>query len=80
MWAFFRSFAGLIAAASLTTFAQGKIDYIIVGGGTAGNFMFTRIVLLPLKNTIGLVMANRLTENPSVQVLVLEAGGNGLGK
>ncbi|KAJ7091834.1 hypothetical protein C8R44DRAFT_891391 [Mycena epipterygia] len=38
------------------------LDYVIVGGGTAG-----------------LVVANRLTANPSVSVMVLEAGGDGLG-
>ena len=36
-------------------------DYIVVGGGTAG-----------------LVVASRLTENPELQVLVLEAGANRL--
>lgn len=36
-----------------------NFDFVIIGGGTAGN-----------------VVANRLTENPKINVLVLEAGGS----
>ncbi|KAJ7026119.1 pyranose dehydrogenase [Mycena alexandri] len=38
-----------------------KYDFVVAGGGTAGN-----------------VIANRLTENPTFNVLVLEAGGSNL--
>lgn len=38
-----------------------KFDFVVVGGGTSG-----------------LVVASRLTEDPNVKVLVLEAGANRL--
>ncbi|KAF8477866.1 hypothetical protein JB92DRAFT_2838092 [Gautieria morchelliformis] len=57
-----QALGGLVAVAALTPTVRGNVDYLIVGGGTAG-----------------LVLANRLTENPKVSVLVLEAGGDGLG-
>jgi choline dehydrogenase-like flavoprotein len=41
--------------------ADSDHDFIVIGGGTAG-----------------LVVASRLTENPNVNVLVLEAGGDHL--
>lgn len=47
---------------SSTLNLRDTYDYVVVGGGTSG-----------------LVVASRLTENPNVHVLVLEAGANRLG-
>lgn len=48
--------ADMSSAADLET---SQFDFVVVGGGTAG-----------------LVVASRLTENPDIRVLVLEAGAD----
>lgn len=62
---FFLFFLGLFHTISLSTSfpsgysrGQASYDYIIVGGGTAG-----------------LALASRLSENPNIQIAVVEAGG-----
>ena len=50
-----------MAAPTATTLPAEGFDYVVIGGGTAG-----------------LVVATRLTEDPNVRVLVLEAGENQL--
>ncbi|KAG6848205.1 hypothetical protein H0H93_002317, partial [Arthromyces matolae] len=61
------SFSRLLIAAAMARCVVAATDYLIVGGGTAG------------ESNPRLVLANRLTEDPNVSVLVIEAGGNGLG-
>src|ERR1700733_2941946 len=61
--------AAIVPTPSNTT----KYDFVIVGGKL---FFFTLgfLQLILTGGTAGLVLANRLSENPSWNILVLEAG------
>ncbi|KAG6916897.1 hypothetical protein DXG01_004730 [Tephrocybe rancida] len=74
------SFARLLVAAALVRYAAAATDYLIVGGGTAGEIPTITSALSTSNDATGLVLAERLTEDPKVSVLVIEAGGDGLGK
>lgn len=54
--------------------AGNEYDYIIIGGGTSSSSE-TLPTLTCETGTSGCVLASRLSEDPNVKVLLLEAGG-----
>lgn len=64
-----------------TDIVNRTFSYVIVGGGTAGecHCHYLGIFNPPCKLQSGLTVANRLTENSEVTVLVIESGQDGQG-
>ena len=72
-----------ITTNSASDIANKTFSYVIVGGGTAGEQYMPLYSSCQLNTqsipSLGLTIANRLTQNPKVTVLVIESGQDGQG-